>query len=44
MKMKKIKVIKCVSDAHKNDTINLLNRFGYNRTYDGKVIKYKGII
>jgi len=42
--MTKIKIIECVDNAHKNDTINLLNRFGYNRTYDGKRIKYKGII
>jgi len=42
--MQKIKIIECVSDAHKKDTIALLNKFGYNRTYNGKVIKYKGII
>ena len=44
MKMAKIKVIECVSDAHKKDTIALLNKFGYNRTYNGKEIKYKGLI
>ena len=44
MKIKKIKIIKCVSDAHKKDTIALLNKFGYNRTYNGKEIKYKGAI
>ena len=42
--MQKIKIIKCVSDAHKNDTINLLDKFGYTRTYNGTEIKYKGII
>jgi len=44
MEIKKIKVIKCVSDAHKKDAIALLNKFGYNRTYNGTAIKYKGII
>ena len=44
MKMQKIKVIKCVSDAHKKDAIALLNKFGYTRTYNGTEIKYKGII
>ena len=40
----KIKTIKCVSDAHKSDTIALVNKFGYNRTYNGTAIKYKGTI
>jgi len=41
MKIKKIKIIKCVDNAHKNETINLLDKFGYTRTYNGTEIKYK---